>query len=139
LVAYEAAAAGGPLVLARYTELMNGIVDTEEDVRLLRRIGVLMNRMKSDGEAAGVWNGMTRSVRLTRVGFLDRVIEEVNRYHSSRWRVRTGKFMKKYVFGSWPFLTFLAAVLLLLLTGLQAFCSVYTCARWFHVVPTAAA
>ncbi|CAN6208486.1 unnamed protein product [Urochloa humidicola] len=32
LVAYEAAAAAGPLVLARYTELMNGIIDGDDDV-----------------------------------------------------------------------------------------------------------
>ncbi|KAK9923035.1 hypothetical protein M0R45_031470 [Rubus argutus] len=36
LVAYEASTVSGPLVLARYTELMNGIIDTKEDVKLLR-------------------------------------------------------------------------------------------------------
>ncbi|KAJ0984799.1 hypothetical protein J5N97_003155 [Dioscorea zingiberensis] len=132
LVAYEASVASGPLVLTRYTELMNGIIDTDEDVKLLRERGIILNRMKSDDEVAKLWNSMSRSVRLTRVPFLDKVIEDVNRYHNSRWRVKTTKFMKKYVFGSWQFLTFLAAILLLLLTSLQAFCSVYSCARWFN-------
>ncbi|CAD6340051.1 unnamed protein product [Miscanthus lutarioriparius] len=131
LVAYEASAASGPLVLARYTELMNGIIDTDEDVALLRRRGVVLNRMKSDGEVAKLWNGMTRSVRLTKVAFMDRTIEEVNRYYNSRWRVKTKRFMRKYVFSSWQLLTFLAAIMMLLLTTLQAFCSVYTCSRWF--------
>lgn len=134
LVAYEASAATGPLVFARYTELMNGIIDTDEDVRLLREQGVVVNRMKSDGQVASLWNGMSRSVRLTRVAFMDKVIEDVNKYHNSRWRVKTGRFMKKYVFSSWQFLTFVAAILLLLLNALQAFCSVYTCSRWFGVV-----
>ncbi|KAG6499943.1 putative UPF0481 protein At3g02645 [Zingiber officinale] len=134
LVAYEASAAMGPLVFTRYTELMNGIIDTEEDVRLLREQRVVANRMKSDGQVASLWNGMSRSVRLTRVPFMDKLIEDVNKYHNSRWRVKTGRFMKKYVFGSWQFLTFVAAILLLLLTALQAFCSVYTCSRWFGVV-----
>ncbi|KAH9715510.1 hypothetical protein KPL71_021077 [Citrus sinensis] len=31
VVAYEASSASGPLALTRYTELMNGIIDTEED------------------------------------------------------------------------------------------------------------
>lgn len=134
LVAYEASAASGPLVLARYTELMNGIIDTDEDVALLRRRGVVLNRMKSDGEVAKLWNGMTRSVRLTKVEFMDRTIEEVNRYYNSRWRVKTKRFMRKYVFSSWQLLTFLAAIMMLLLTTLQAFCSVYTCSRWFGAV-----
>ncbi|XP_077236708.1 transmembrane protein, putative (DUF247) [Tasmannia lanceolata] len=133
LVAYEASAASGPLIFTRYTELMNGIIDTEEDVKLLRESGVVLNRLKSDEEVANLWNGMSKSVRLTKVPFLDKVIEDVNRYYSCRWRVKIGKFMKRYVFGSWPILAFLAAVLLLLLTSLQAFCSVYSCARWFRV------
>ncbi|PWZ06129.1 putative UPF0481 protein [Zea mays] len=139
LVAYEAAAASGPLVLARYTELMNGIIDTDEDVALLRRRGVVLNRMKSDGEVAKLWNGMSRSVRLTKVAFVDRAVEEVNRYYNSRWRVKTKRFMRKYVFSSWQLLTFLAAIVMLLLTTLQAFCSVYTCSRWFGTVTVATA
>ncbi|KAF8733015.1 hypothetical protein HU200_015372 [Digitaria exilis] len=139
LVAYEASAASGPLVLARYTELMNGIIDADDDVAALRRRGVVLNRMKSDGEVAKLWNGMSRSVRLTKVAFVERAVEEVNRYYNSRWRVKTKRFMRKYVFGSWQVLTFLAAVLMLLLTTLQAFCSVYTCSRWFGAVTVAKA
>lgn len=131
LVAYEASAASGPLVFTRYTELMNGIIDTEEDVVLLRKRGIIMNHMKSDQDVANLWNSMSKSIRLTKVPFLDKVIEDVNKYYNSRWRVKSKKFMKKYVFGSWQFLTFLAAILLLLLTTLQAFCSVYSCSRWF--------
>ncbi|KAJ6905725.1 hypothetical protein NC652_023473 [Populus alba x Populus x berolinensis] len=65
LVAFEASNASGPLVFTRYTELMNGIIDTEED-----------------------------------------------------------------------FLTLLAAVFLLLLMTLQAFCSVYRCSRVLHINST---
>ncbi|CAL5044240.1 unnamed protein product [Urochloa decumbens] len=139
LVAYEAAAAAGPLVLARYTELMNGIIDAGDDVAVLRRRGVVLNRMKSDGEAARLWNGMARSVRLTKVAFVDRAVEEVNRYYNGRWRVKAKRFMRKYVFSSWQVLTFFAAIMMLLLTTLQAFCAVYTCSRWFGAVTVAKA
>ncbi|XWS19127.1 hypothetical protein CRYUN_Cryun32bG0105000 [Craigia yunnanensis] len=79
LVAYEASNASGPLVFTRYTELMNGIIDTEEDVKLLRERGIILNHLKSDEEAADLWNGMSKSIRLTQVPFLDKVIEDVNR------------------------------------------------------------
>ncbi|KAL6012044.1 hypothetical protein ACLOJK_002517 [Asimina triloba] len=132
LVAFEASIVSGPLVFTRYAELMNGIIDTEEDAKMLREAGVVSNCLKSDGEVADLWNGMSKSVKLTKVACLDKVIEDVNRCYSRRWKVRIEKFIKKYVFGSWQFLTLLAAILLLALTSLQAFCSVYTCARWLN-------
>ncbi|KAF3450929.1 hypothetical protein FNV43_RR07018 [Rhamnella rubrinervis] len=136
LVAYEAANASGPLVFTRYTELMNGIIDTEDDVKLLREKGIILNRLKSDEDVANLWNGMTKSIRLTKVSYLDKVIEDVNKYYNGRWQMKFGKFMKLYVFGSWKLLTLLAAVMLLLLMGLQAFCSVYSCSRLFHIDTT---
>ncbi|KAJ4718559.1 Plant protein of unknown function (DUF247) [Melia azedarach] len=130
LVAYEASNASGPLAFTRYTELMNGIIDTEEDVRLLREKGIILNRLKSDAEVANLWNGMNKSVRLTKVPQLDKVIEDVNKYYNSRWKVKFWKHMKHYVFGSWQFLTLLATIMLLLMTTLQAFCSVYNCRKF---------
>ncbi|CAB4272900.1 unnamed protein product [Prunus armeniaca] len=136
LVAYEVSNASGPLVLTRYTELMNGIIDTEEDVKLLREKGIILNHLKSDEEVAKVWNGMSKSIRLTKVPFLDKTIEDVNKYYNGRRKVKMTKFMKVYVFGSWQFLAVLAGLLLLLLMTLQAFCSVYACSRVFHITTT---
>ncbi|XP_048129771.1 putative UPF0481 protein At3g02645 [Rhodamnia argentea] len=133
LVAYEACNASGPLVFTRYTELMNGIIDSDEDVKLLRERGVISNRLKSDGEAAKLWNGMSKSIRLTKVPFLDKAIEDVNEYYNGRWKVKLGKFLKQYVLGSWQFLAVLAGIGLLLLLTLHAFCSVYSCSRIFHI------
>ncbi|KAF9685067.1 hypothetical protein SADUNF_Sadunf03G0015800 [Salix dunnii] len=137
LVAYEMSNASGPLLFTRYIELMNGIVDTEEDVRLLRERGVILNRLKSDEDVATMLNGMSdcncRCVRMTKAQFLDKVIEDVNKYYDSLWMVRLKKFMKRSVFCSWQYLTLLAAVLLFLLMAMQVFCSFYQCVRIFHV------
>lgn len=131
LVAYEAVAVRGPLVLARYTELMNGIVDTPKDVKILRQSGVVVNHLKSDREAADMWNGMCRAIRLGKVPRLDAAILEVNAHRSRRAAARAQKLLKKYVFRSWRILTLLAAVVLLLMTAMQTFCTVYPCTRWF--------
>ena len=133
LVAYESSNASGPLIITRYTELMNGIIDTEEDAKILRERGIILNRLKSDEEVANLWNGMSRSIRLTKVPFLDKVIEDVNKYHSGIWKVKAGKFMKRYVFGSWQLLIFLATISIFLLMILQSFCSVYNCPRTFQI------
>ena len=131
LVAYEISHASGPMIFSRYIELMNGIIDTEEDVRLLREGGIIFNHLKSDQEVANLWNGMSKckSIRLTKAPFLDKVIEDVNKYYNSRWKVKIRKFMKHTVFCSWQFLTMLASILLLLLMAVESFCTVYKCIR----------
>ncbi|KAL6659359.1 hypothetical protein ACP70R_003399 [Stipagrostis hirtigluma subsp. patula] len=134
LVAYEAVAVRGPLVLARYTELMNGIIDTAKDIKILQQSGVVVNQMKSDKEAADLWNGMCRATRLSKVPRLDGVIREVNAHRSRRAAARAQKLLRKYVFKSWRILTLLAAVVLLLMTAMQTFCSVYPCKSWFGSV-----
>lgn len=133
LVAYEACAAEGAMVLARYTELMNGIIDTEEDARELCGRGIINNHLKSEKEVAELWNGMSKSVRLTRVPSLDAVIAAVNGFYSRRWKVRMAMFMRDYVFGSWRILTFLAAVVMVALMCLQSFCQVYSCHRVLQI------
>ncbi|KAM0943474.1 hypothetical protein DsansV1_C13g0122561 [Dioscorea sansibarensis] len=127
LVAYESSVVSEHLVFTRYTELINGIIDTEEDVRILRECKVIRNRMKSDREVADLWNEMRRSVRLTKVEFIDKALEDVNKYYGKSFNVKMNKFMETYVLGSWKMLTLLAAMFLLFLTCVEAFCSVYTC------------
>ncbi|KDO52340.1 hypothetical protein CISIN_1g0411281mg, partial [Citrus sinensis] len=51
-------------------------------------------------------------------------------HYNSQWKVKFGKYMKYYVFGSWQFLTLIATIMLLLLVTLQGFCSVYTCRKF---------
>lgn len=129
LVAYEASITCGPLVFTRYTEFMNGIIDSEKDAKILREKGIVLNHLKSDEQVANIWNGMSRSIKLTKVPFLDKVIEDVNKYYNGKMSVKAWRFMKLYVFDSWQFLTFLVAVLIFLLMFLQALCSFYGCNR----------
>ncbi|CAK9310373.1 unnamed protein product [Citrullus colocynthis] len=63
LVAYEASKPSGPL---------NGIIDSEEDVKLLKEKGIILNHLNSDAEVAKLWNGMSKSIKLTKVPFLDK-------------------------------------------------------------------
>ncbi|XP_058215785.1 putative UPF0481 protein At3g02645 [Rhododendron vialii] len=127
LVAYEASIASESLVFARYTELMNGIVDTAADATLLREKKIIVNSLKSDAEVSELFNGMSKSVRLTNVSYIDKAIGDANSYFFSSKKVRVYTSMKKYVYGSWRFLTIVAVILIILMTALESFCSVYTC------------
>ncbi|KAH7861169.1 hypothetical protein Vadar_022527 [Vaccinium darrowii] len=127
LVAYEASIASESLVFARYTELMNGIIDTAQDATLLREKKIIVSSLKSDADAAELFNGMSKSVRLTNVSYIDKAIGDVNNYFYNTKKVRVYTSVQKYVYGSWKFLTVLAVILLILLSSLESFCSVYTC------------
>ncbi|PWA67026.1 hypothetical protein CTI12_AA322170 [Artemisia annua] len=129
LVAYEACKASGPSVVARYTELMNMIINTEEDAKYLREKGIVYNHLKNDKEVADIWNTMNKSVKLTKVAKMDKVIKDVNKRHGRTWKVKFTNFMNIYVFGSWKFLTAFGAMFLMFVTGLQAFCTLYSCGR----------
>ncbi|CAK7339308.1 unnamed protein product [Dovyalis caffra] len=129
LVAYEACLAPECTVFARYIRLMSGILDTKEDVKILRDSGIVLNRLKSDEEAANLWHGIDKFVNLTKVPIIDKAIEDANTYYSKNWKVRLAKCFNKYVYGSRPILTFLAANILILLSAFEAFCSVYNCSK----------
>ena len=130
LVAFEASAAPGALVFTRYTNFMNGMIDSEEDVRSLRESGIISNHLQNDEEVASLWNSMGKCVGLSKVEFLEKVIEDVNAYYNGKWKVAVVKFLKKHIYSSWKFLSLVAAVILLVVTCLQAFCSVYDCRKW---------
>lgn len=65
LVAFEASAAPGALICTRYTYFMNGIIDSDEDVRLLRKSGIIHNHVADDGKVPSLWNGLGKCVKLT--------------------------------------------------------------------------
>ncbi|KAL7239578.1 hypothetical protein ACSBR2_005472 [Camellia fascicularis] len=132
LVAYEASTTSESLVFARYMELMNGIIDTAEDAKMLRENKIIINSLKSDEDVAELFNGMSKSVRLTNVPYIDKAIEDVNKYFNNTKQIRMYRRMKNFVYGSWQILTIIAVVLLMLLMALQSFCSVYSCPRVFH-------
>ncbi|GLJ35897.1 hypothetical protein SUGI_0720310 [Cryptomeria japonica] len=109
LVAFQASAAPGALIFTRYSDFMNGIIDTDEDVRLLSKSGIICNHLANDGKVASLWNGMGKCVKLTKVKYLDKVIGDVNKHYNRRWSVALMEYVNKYIFGSWQFLTVVAA------------------------------
>ncbi|KAJ6702866.1 PROTEIN putative (DUF247)-RELATED-RELATED [Salix viminalis] len=111
------------------------VVNLDDDSEVLLRNLVayeasLAPECTSDEEAANLWHGITKFMKLTKVPILDKAKEEANSYYSNYWKVRMSASFKKYVYSSWPVLAFVAANLLILLSALEAFCSVFGCSKW---------
>ncbi|KAF5956839.1 hypothetical protein HYC85_004064 [Camellia sinensis] len=102
LVAYEASTVSESLVFAGYTELLNGIMETVEDAKLLREKKIIINRLKSDDEVLQLFNSINKSIQLTHVPYVDKAIEDVNRFFYNSRRVQAYKWIKKYVYGFGP-------------------------------------
>ncbi|CAL5397245.1 unnamed protein product [Camellia sinensis] len=114
LVAYESSTTSESLVFTRYTELMNGIIDIVEDAKLLKENKIIVNSLKSDADVAELFNGMSKSVRLTNVPYIDKAIEDVNKCFNTQ-QIMMYRRMKNFAYSSWQILTIIAVVLLMLL------------------------
>ncbi|CAK9162594.1 unnamed protein product [Ilex paraguariensis] len=139
LVAYEALSmpVGSTLELAEYVDLMCGIVDTVEDVKILREERIIGGDL-SDDQIADIFHGIKKSTSMNRKSKLTRAIDEVNRQHENRTRMKACRFIMKYLNSSWNFvqtswkvLSLSSIIVAILLQTLQAFCEIYGCSnRW---------
>ncbi|KAK2632113.1 hypothetical protein EUGRSUZ_L01981 [Eucalyptus grandis] len=133
LVAYEMISQRGSLILTRYTELMYGIIDTSEDLKLLREASIVLNRLNSDNKVVELFNGVFKSIgSKSTASELDETIRDVNEYYNSTRKVKAYNLMRKYVYSSWKFLTVVATVVLILLMVLETSCSILSCPRLFN-------
>lgn len=131
LVAYEATMSYSSLEFARYVNLMSGIVDTAEDVKFLRRNGVVKGAL-TDEEVAEIFNGMKRSyVRVDERSNVEIAIEKVNKYYNDQLSVRIIGWAKRKLYASWKHLAIFSTLMLFVLVSVQSFCDVYGCYRFW--------
>ncbi|GMN33609.1 hypothetical protein TIFTF001_048273 [Ficus carica] len=129
LVAYEAMikSESEPLIFTRYIELMSKLVESSEDVRVLKK--VIQYESMKDEDVAKLFSGMSKSIRATNTPDLDKQIAAVNDFYNGLWKVSASNFIKKWRGPTWSYCKVLGAFLVLLFMAVQAFCSVYGCHR----------
>ncbi|XP_020208555.1 putative UPF0481 protein At3g02645 [Cajanus cajan] len=133
LVAHEALTKPDFLIFTRYTELMRGIIDTVDDVKLLKNAGIIESSSSlSVEESEELFNGMSKSIGPTKTEKLDETIKKVNKYVHDKQKGKPYGILTNYVYSSWKLLTLLATFVLLAMTALQTFCTVYDCPSHFR-------
>nr|XP_043629891.1 putative UPF0481 protein At3g02645 [Erigeron canadensis] len=135
LVAYEATMlnSNSILIFAEYVDLMCGIIDKPRDVAILRKREIVRagNNM-DDEEIAKLFNGIKCTTwDRKRKHQLNIALTKVNDRFLNSTKYKVFRFMKKHVYNSWKFLTLMATIVLLILTGFQSFCDVYGCSDHF--------
>ncbi|XP_055824456.1 putative UPF0481 protein At3g02645 [Solanum dulcamara] len=127
LMIYEAAMSISKLELARYINLMSGIANATEDVRLLRQAGVIKGDL-TDNEIATLFSTMQRSfVRSSGISNMEIVVEKLNKYYDQRLIVRARRALKKSIYVSLKLLPVALSISFVLLLIFKSVCSVYDC------------
>ncbi|KAF8014168.1 hypothetical protein BT93_H0110 [Corymbia citriodora subsp. variegata] len=133
LVAYEAMAISGPLLFTRFMELMDGLLDTPHDVKLLKKHGIIEGHLKDD-EVARLFNGMSHSIEVHGHSHLDKTIKKVNNFYNAAPSIKTQNLIERYVYDCWKVLVVVASILFFLLMVLQTFCSAYSCSTLLNTM-----
>ncbi|XP_057814796.2 putative UPF0481 protein At3g02645 [Cryptomeria japonica] len=137
LLALEFNDAGRPKHVTQYVELMDCLIDTPEDVALLRKSHVIerQSMMITDEYVAKMLDGMAKPLFFA--GFLEHAQELkagiretlIKNYYRSKIRNTWAEFHGEHLSRPWKALALLTAILVVGLTALQTYCSFAVCQK----------
>ncbi|KAL0348913.1 UNVERIFIED_CONTAM: hypothetical protein Sangu_1119100 [Sesamum angustifolium] len=126
LVAYEQYLPyGNPRYVSDYTFFMHCLINTSEDVELLRRGGIIGNWLGNDEEVCLMFNRQGTSILTSSNFSYSQLFSEVNRHYHSHRKKWWAELWREYFDGPWACAKFLAALALLGLAILQTIFTIY--------------
>ncbi|KAK9097332.1 hypothetical protein Sjap_022829 [Stephania japonica] len=112
--------------ITSYVIFMDNLINSPEDVCYLHYCGIIEHWLGSDGEVADLFNRLCQEVVFDmNESYLSQLSAQVNRYYNHRWNAWRASLKHNYFNNPWAIISFVAAVVLLLLTLAQTFYSVY--------------
>ncbi|KAJ6393049.1 hypothetical protein OIU77_022516 [Salix suchowensis] len=121
LIAYEQCSQRQNLYVTDYITLMDCLINTREDVQILRHCGIIENGLGDDEMACMLFNNLGTNVMISDRDrfYYAQVFERVEMHCARRHNVWMAKLRRDYFNSPWSLISFLAALSLLLLTFLQ--------------------
>ncbi|KAL9349445.1 hypothetical protein Peur_056700 [Populus x canadensis] len=131
LVAYEQCSQRKHLYVTDYITLMDCLINSQEDVQILRHSGIIENGLGDDGMVCSLFNTLGINVILShrRYFYYNKVFDGVKEHCNRKRNVWLAKLKHDYFNSPWALLSFLAAVALLLFTLVQ---TVFTVMSYFQ-------
>ncbi|OMO76026.1 hypothetical protein COLO4_25737 [Corchorus olitorius] len=115
LIAYELYSQGSTYVLD-YVTFMDNLINSAKDVQVLRFSGVIVNMLGDDEAVAQMINKLRQHVTLCGKSFYyDEIFVDVKKHCARRWSIWKAKLSRDYFNSPWALLSFLAALLIILL------------------------
>jgi Plant protein of unknown function len=130
LIAFEQCSGQKERPLTSYAVFLDCIVNTSRDVLILQQHGIIENKLADEKAAAEFLN------QLRYCSFLDyeehhlaELFKSVKKYCDSRWQRYRAKFYRDYFSNPWSIISFLAAIMLLILATLQ---TLFSFLQYYH-------
>ncbi|PWA99505.1 hypothetical protein CTI12_AA002900 [Artemisia annua] len=107
-----------------YICLMDSLIDHSEDVKVLRKAGILNNRFGSDKEVARLFNEIGTDLVPNNFAY-SKARFEIQRHYDSKRNTWISQLKHEYIKSPWAFVALLVGVVGLFLSGVQAYFSVW--------------
>lgn len=117
------------LKVTSYIFFMDTIIDSDMDVALLHRVGILINALGSDKGVAKLFNSLSRDITVDRHGVLDVVRMSMSDYCKKPWNRWRANLIHTYFRNPWAIVSLVAAIFLFALTIIQ---TVYTIRQFYQ-------
>ncbi|XP_022719924.1 UPF0481 protein At3g47200-like [Durio zibethinus] len=125
LMAYEQSIPSSePTYVCDYVTFMDNLINTGKDVQLLCNCGVIDNWLGDDEAVAQMLNKLRNNIYSSEDFYYAEIFGKVNEHCQRKWNKWKATLKRDYFNSPWSLISFLAAVILLLLTIIQTLFSV---------------
>ena len=137
LIAFEQCHIDSNNDITSYIIFMDNLIDSAEDVRYLHYCGIIEHWLGTDSEVADLFNRLCQEVAFDlQDSYLSELSNKVDHNYNRKWNVMKATLKHKYFNNPWAYFSFIAAVILLLLTLFQSFFTAYAYIKppsWFSL------
>ncbi|KAK0604825.1 hypothetical protein LWI29_019824 [Acer saccharum] len=127
LIAFEQSHLDCSNDITSYVIFMDNLINSTEDVSYLHYRHIIKHWLGSDTEVAELFNCLCQEVAFTNNNsYLSRLSKEINQYCGREWNAWCASLRHNYFNSPWAIISFVAAVVLLLLTSAQALYGVFS-------------
>ncbi|KAJ0475796.1 hypothetical protein HanRHA438_Chr13g0584371 [Helianthus annuus] len=124
LIAYEMCSRNEAWVTS-YICLLDSLIDHPEDVKALRKAGVLENSLGSDKEVTKLFNEIGTDLVPNMLAYLD-AMNMIQKHYQSWSNTLISQLKHEYVKSPWAFFALLGALIALFLSSVQAYFTVWS-------------
>ncbi|KAJ3671578.1 hypothetical protein LUZ60_007657 [Juncus effusus] len=104
--------------------LLDSLINTEKDVALLQKYGIVFNGLNNNSSAAEFFNEIGNMCTINyRKHLFEGLFREVNEYYNSKWNRRLASLHHNYFHNPWAVISVFAAGFLLFLAAIQTILS----------------
>ncbi|KAL5731994.1 hypothetical protein ACHQM5_004664 [Ranunculus cassubicifolius] len=125
LMAMEQCHESSTFYITDFMQVMDFLVNTANDVALLRGCGIIKHNLGSDEDVCQLFNNLFKGVlRTPRLSHYYEIYVDVSAYYNKGWNLLKARLKRDYFSNPWAIVSFIAAVVLLLCTLTQTVFSI---------------